>query len=89
VFSFLPHAAANSILIVHNLGIAQARLSRWKDEMKIRLRPWTSAKGRMWINDAPAVRKDIGVGLVKFRESRGSIPMGFRNADGRGWKFQF
>jgi len=65
-FSIGPDAEAKSILITHDLGVGQVSLIGWTNETKIHLRAWTSARGRMLINNAPAVNEDIVASMVKF-----------------------
>ena len=71
-FSVRPDENAESILIVHDLGMVQIPLVGWKDDRTIRLLPWVAAKGRMLINDAPAGNESI----VAYRVMVGGGPVG-------------
>jgi hypothetical protein len=73
-FSIGPDRDADSILIVHDLGIAEIPLLGWTNGTKVQLRAWAPAKGRMLINNAPAVNQSIVASTVNFRN--GSNPWG-------------
>ena len=57
---------AESILVTHELGIGQVSLIGWTNETKVQLRAWTAVKGRMLINNEPAVNESIVASMVKF-----------------------
>ena len=62
-------AEAESILVTHELGLGQVPLIGWTNGTKIHLRAWTSAKGRMLVNNAPAANQRIFASMVKFPQA--------------------
>jgi hypothetical protein len=56
-------------LIVHDLGAIEIPLIGWTNDTKILLRAWAPAKGRMLINNAPAVNQSIVASTVKFPQA--------------------
>jgi hypothetical protein len=73
-FSIGPDEKAESILIVHDLGLTEIPVIGWTNGTKVQLRAWTPAKGRMLINDVPAANQTIVASNLKFRN--GSSPWG-------------
>lgn len=64
-----PEPEAESFFIVHDLGVGQVPVIGWTNETKVHLRPWVPAKGRMLINNVPAVNEVIMASGVKFPQA--------------------
>ena len=58
-FSLKPVAGAESILAVHDLGLAQIPVVVFTNGTRILLRPWRHLPGRMLVNNVPASEQKI------------------------------
>ena len=64
-----------SILVVHDLGVASVPMVGWTNGTEIQLRPWVFAKGRMLINDKPAANESLMAGNVRFAGSSSVVQL--------------
>jgi hypothetical protein len=68
-FRIGPDKEAQSILIVHNFGVAHVPIVGWTNETTIQLRPWAPARGKFLINNVPAANQTIAASNVKLHGS--------------------
>src|ERR1051325_2189242 len=73
VFGAMARPETSSIIAVHPLGCAAISITDWTNGMTMKLRPWTSLRGRMVINGQPAANKDLVAVRCDFFESGGRL----------------
>jgi hypothetical protein len=74
-FSVGPDRNAESLLIVHELGISQVLLVGWTNETRVQLRAWVAVKGRMLINERPAANEMIVASALRTPGAQWSVSL--------------
>jgi hypothetical protein len=68
-FEISSQPGAESFFAVHSLGCASVSMAAWTNGARIRLRPWTVLRGRLFINGKPAGNQTLFAGACTFFDS--------------------